>query len=619
MDYKVITNINNTNPLYKDLFARAYLAIENSSIEGHKIHDDCIDPDKTFRTIEQYFAHLQFLCEIDPAFLLIPLEEPAFEINANTRKIKAPQITTVQTDHLAEMVVFTIDRYFDYMDLASEGMYVYVQWTLPSGKNSASHVTDYVDTTVPGKIRIGWPLQKEITNEVGDVHYSVRFLKFKNNTPDVNNQDSIIYAFNTLPEKFTVSKALSVNEITNVYDPHNESLFRRIIKNSQTTNNGQIPATPFFGEPGTDLQKDGEIEYGLIAQAVTTDNGLIEYTWHFTPAQDSEDGEFKAGIRYPYAEFVELGFVQDNEALRPTTLKKDDKLDNLTNYYRANGDLYTSPTNTLEEDIVLYEKYTTLKPTDENKNIVGKYQVRAINKGASTDKQSREAWSEPYTLVGPSTVSFVTNLPETYMMTDTDNELSVAISSQPEDAQITYEWEYNGISDEDADFIPVLEATNENKLTVSETGWYRVKVTAALNRADDDEISAICKVINMPIKPEITYGENAQQHPIDEKGICVYNTVGLTEPTITLDVKVSDEKFTEFNKGTITYVWSVTSDEDSDLKQIDTFVVAEDGLSSTLTVDNPVGSDMVYNYYCYAINELGGKQEVSEKLQFRVL
>jgi hypothetical protein len=113
------------------------------------------------------------LLALDPAYMMLPIDEAAFTINANTRAISTPKVVTLQNDQIAETLTFTIDRYFDYMDLYNAT--VYVQWTLPSGKEGATEIELKDITTMPGKIRFGWPLDSDVTSEIGTVRYSVRF------------------------------------------------------------------------------------------------------------------------------------------------------------------------------------------------------------------------------------------------------------------------------------------------------------------------------------------------------------------------------------------------------------------------------------------------------------
>ena len=54
--------------------------------------------------------------EIDPYFLILPNDEPLLKIDANTRKIDTKGWESgigTQGDELAEVIYFSIDRYFD--------------------------------------------------------------------------------------------------------------------------------------------------------------------------------------------------------------------------------------------------------------------------------------------------------------------------------------------------------------------------------------------------------------------------------------------------------------------------------------------------------------------------
>jgi hypothetical protein len=59
------------------------------------------------------------------------------------------------------MIVFSVDRYFDYMDLANTS--IYVQWRLPDGTENATRIF-MIDLSTPDKIRFAWPISDIITN-----------------------------------------------------------------------------------------------------------------------------------------------------------------------------------------------------------------------------------------------------------------------------------------------------------------------------------------------------------------------------------------------------------------------------------------------------------------------
>ena len=77
----------------------------------------------TVENLEQFFGSIQEIAALDSKYLRLPLDEPMFEIDANSRKINVDATPfkanglSVQGDHLAETVFFKIDRYYDTMDL----------------------------------------------------------------------------------------------------------------------------------------------------------------------------------------------------------------------------------------------------------------------------------------------------------------------------------------------------------------------------------------------------------------------------------------------------------------------------------------------------------------------
>lgn len=90
----------------------------------------------TVENLEQFFGSIQEIAALDSKYLRLPLDEPMFEIDANSRKINVDATPfkanglSVQGDHLAETVFFKIDRYYDTMDLMNTD--IYVNWKMGS-------------------------------------------------------------------------------------------------------------------------------------------------------------------------------------------------------------------------------------------------------------------------------------------------------------------------------------------------------------------------------------------------------------------------------------------------------------------------------------------------------
>ena len=107
--------------LYESLFNDI-----NNKLAG-LITEDITDINDYFLELENIKAYVmgnstnESNPEKDPYFLILPIDEGLFKINANTREIETPDAfklgVGVQGDELAEIVYFSIDRYFDTTDL----------------------------------------------------------------------------------------------------------------------------------------------------------------------------------------------------------------------------------------------------------------------------------------------------------------------------------------------------------------------------------------------------------------------------------------------------------------------------------------------------------------------
>ena len=296
----IITITEKNAGLYNALFAKAYQALDKAG--KLKVEHE----EGRFLSLDEYFSHMADLLVLDPAYMMLPIDETPFAINADTRVITTPRIVVLQNDQIAETVVFTIDRYFDYMDLYNAN--AYVQWTLPDGTEGATEIEFRDIETIPGKIRFGWPLDSDVTSQVGQVKFSVRFWQrdtMKENGVDV---EKVVYSFNTLTSSLTVSPSLQVkvNDAAMVNTPVAANLFKRAIMNSQLTGEGTpLPLAPTFAEPGLNLPDSASLkdnELTLKAQAIVGDTGSIGYEWYYKPAttETINGHEFIAGVEYPF-------------------------------------------------------------------------------------------------------------------------------------------------------------------------------------------------------------------------------------------------------------------------------------------------------------------------------
>lgn len=123
--------------------------------------------------------YLDFLTKIQngtPTYeLRIPSDEPIYEVDLNSRIINAPAFLSVETDHDAELIYFSIDRYFENIDLLTcTGLVLF-----KNAKNEeyAYLIPAYDITTQPNKIIFGWNIQGAVTKYSGNVQFAFKFFK----------------------------------------------------------------------------------------------------------------------------------------------------------------------------------------------------------------------------------------------------------------------------------------------------------------------------------------------------------------------------------------------------------------------------------------------------------
>lgn len=138
-------------------------------------------------------------------FISLPVDEDFFEIDANTRTIKIPEIfkngVSVMGDQAAETIYFKIDRYFDHIDLAT--MNILVEYQDSEGEWHYTKV-DIINNNVAGKIIFGWPISLQATQYSGNIKLAVRFY-------GQNDDKELVYSFRTTPIVVKIKESIGYN------------------------------------------------------------------------------------------------------------------------------------------------------------------------------------------------------------------------------------------------------------------------------------------------------------------------------------------------------------------------------------------------------------------------
>jgi len=131
-------NLNNKHS-YEALFDRATKSLKDKYPENDAYNDNF-----AITTLEEYFCCLKDLYDIDKKYIMLPLDEEPFKIDANSRLITVPTHfknngVSVVGDEIAETVFFRVDRFFDAMDLSSCD--IFVQWMNKDEEEYATPIT----------------------------------------------------------------------------------------------------------------------------------------------------------------------------------------------------------------------------------------------------------------------------------------------------------------------------------------------------------------------------------------------------------------------------------------------------------------------------------------------
>ena len=159
-------------------------------------------------------------------YLVVPFDEPYFEIDANTRTITVPEHfkkygVGVQGDNLAEMLVFKVDRYFDHQDFLEAE--VAITWSFtPKGTRTpimgAPQKGFAQDSELePGYIVFGFVITREMAEDInkqlssGTLTFAVSFYK-------QDSDETYAYSWNTIPVSVTINEGLELKNPSQIKD-----------------------------------------------------------------------------------------------------------------------------------------------------------------------------------------------------------------------------------------------------------------------------------------------------------------------------------------------------------------------------------------------------------------
>lgn len=604
----MIVKINNVNQeKYNQLFNESYKYLkEYKDADGNLMFADLEDKEG-FASLPEYYSHMNdFFTTGAWKYVFLPLDENEFKINLEDRSITVPSSfskqVSVQSDQLAETIIFSVDRYFDYMDLANTN--IYVQWQNAAGEKSATRIF-MIDLDTPDKIRFAWPISNAITKEFGKIYFSVRFFR-------INEQDKMVYSLNTTEYSFNIAEAHQDSLNLDDYEEQ-AGLFNNVVINSMFADKGiSLPQPPSFIDvtslfkvnkdmtDGEDITQEDLIPVTeanltddtltLFAEANTIDNGDLIYTWYYLDnAQDAVYVDVAADDRYTIGTKMVKFAAPRNE--------KNEIDWSLTyipgqRYYESNDAISaTRVANVLESQAeYLYRRFSTLtiNKDAEDAHVIGKYFVKAENKIQVVNPNP--ANSSECVLPAPVPVTITSDLRTTKNFLEGEEGKETCVlaieNTQHGIDVINYTWYKDNID---------LELENATaSYTVTTPGYYSVSVTSTANRETTDPTpSAVAKVTKRPVAPVFDGAEGFEY----QKHSYILNNLDRYEnlvETFSATVPNADDEL--YSEG-ITYQW---------------YVSAIDSIEGQIPIDNKtntltINKDLIPGFYhCEAINTLNG-------------
>lgn len=494
---------------YAELFKKAQDVL---SKHGGKQYEDI-----KISNIDDYFGCLKDLAAIeiasekgeideviDPIFTILPATEETFNINANTRIISIPDNFAkygvgVQGDEIAEILYFSIDRYFDAMDLAD--MDIIVQWKHSSDNDLVSNLSATYKkslTLQPGKIVFGWPITSEVTERSGNINFSIRFYR--------REENALIYSFSTLPATIKIQAGLDFSltlEDTQLAIKKNEQIYKNL-RNSIPADIDYIIAAPVFEARW--IQEEGSDE--LIPASADPYNNLITLATKAGFLENSEGEISNNGISYSWYRNDSLEELKGQDAYKIANIND---FNSKEIYYILNNGVYEpyyldgNPFD--DEDIGdIYVKYNKFTPI-----IAGSYYAKATNN--YTYNNFKSVISDKWVIAGADNPIFTYGNEDRAMVLE-DNP-SILIAVEPSNGNIIKNDKWylsdNAIFDNTA---KVIQGASGNNYNATEEGYYYREVTYTKNGDNKTSISSPVWTRHAPSDPMIIADSGNQSEEI---------------------------------------------------------------------------------------------------------
>lgn len=466
--------------------------------------------DNVITSINDYFASIEELAQIDLKFTILPLDEETFDIDANTRKITIPNSfkngVGVQGDQAAEIIYFKIDRYFDATDLNTQS--IYIEWENAEGEKGLSkeYVRDIESD--PDHIIFGWPLVSQITEKAGTIKFAVRFYTLQKNPNTGNNE--VVYSFATQPANIMINNTLNFNltdnSVQKLEDDVISMIVNRFTNSAIDDNSGEIEAPKFI----VDLISNAD-------QNISANDGYDEdtttYALKVSATQPSAKITYQLRRSEPGMNSWEAGALTEIVYLESNDIEYNAE----KTYYKEVIRDGVLAYEVIEEDqfddvIIRYEAFGIGKVSKP-----GDYMMQAkAKRGKSTAISNSKIVSFPYPIKPALVVGEGKIFDE-----NGECELRAEIEAPIPTGTLVYEW-HDGSS--------TIENSNSNVIKVKsdkEEVIYSVKVKNTRNNAETEPVTTSYRVTKPAQTPKIIYPTEEVKQGINTEIEVILDTVNV--------------------------------------------------------------------------------------------
>lgn len=469
--------------LYEGLFADINKAL------GYNETNGILDIGDYFMELDN-IKKLYSAGEGDGYWFILPRDEELFEIDANSRTIKVPTDFNkngigVQGDHNAEVIYFSVDRYFDLADLYQKE--ILIQYELPNGDK---HLAATIFKTLKfqdNKVVFGWVVTDDMTENAGNIKFSVRFYD--------RNEDKtkLLYSFSTLTAVVKVNASLEFNidsedEISSILIDAEREYYDNL-RHSDEDNIAIPAAEPVFVDlvPDTGKEFTYDISQVFSGRAKFDPNklenkamGSITYEFRYIDKNENE----KVPTNQTKLEYYEI-----SEEPNEYDSYYIEKMAGEQPYYVAYT--YNDWVNNVDSrPDKLFKVKATLQP-----DRAGAYFLRATNYAGRGNEAKADSEKWYIAFAKEAVIDYVNGLEEgTYEHQKIEQGGSVELKpniTSPDNGKLTLQWLKDGVN---------IPNANSASYIANEEGNYTVEV---INKKNEDTTKVTSEAMRVSYPPAV--------------------------------------------------------------------------------------------------------------------